>query len=188
MRAEKGIKPVHIEVLEHLTEEQKYSIRVLQQTVFSDVSDEEGEEDFYHPESASVLAYIDDELVGWAGVHISQVEFEGRQFLLGGYGIGVHPDYRRIGIAGIMAKKAMEYLRSHDVDVGFLSVDVTREASILLHERQGFVRLPRDYSWTNARGELKQSNGGMIAPIGSKELFEHVLHGSEAFYVGEGYW
>jgi hypothetical protein len=37
-------------------------------------------------------------------------------------------------------------------------------------------------------GQLTEEQGGMIAPVNSQELFEHVLNGSSKRYVGSGYW
>lgn len=66
--------------------------------------------------------------------------------------------------------------------------DPLNKVSVKLHQKNGFVMLPRKFSWTNSKGELKTDFGGMIAPINSEKLFEYVLHGSEIFYVGNGYW
>ncbi len=114
--------------------------------------------------------------------------YEGTMVKFGGYGICTHPDRRRRGIATKVARMAMNYLRRNKCDVGFLSVDQNNKKSLRLHAKFGFEMLPKPFSWTNSRGELKQDTGAMVAPINSPELYEHVLAGSEVLYVGKGYW
>ena len=57
---------MNIIIRDTLSEGQRQDVNVLQRQVFTNVSEEEIEEDFYNPESAHVLAYEDDKLVGWA--------------------------------------------------------------------------------------------------------------------------
>jgi ribosomal protein S18 acetylase RimI-like enzyme len=179
---------MNIVVFEKLTEEQGRAVSDLKKLVFSSVSDEEAEEDFYHPESAHVLAYIGNELVGWAGVHETEQVFEDKIIKLGGYGICTHPDWQRKGIASKISLEAMKFLKENGCDVAFLSVDPANIASVRLHQKNGFVMLPRDYSWTNSKGELKQDSGGMISPVNSQEIFEYILNGKDTLHVGNGYW
>jgi len=174
--------------LEKFTDKQKKDIKDLQKQVFVNIDKKEAKEDFYNPELAGVFAYVDDKLVGYAGIHESEVEFEGEMINLGGCGIGVREDMRRKGIATKMCQEAMKYLESKDYDVGFLSIDLSKPWTDKLHKKFGFVHLPRKFSWKNIHGDIKESKGGMIAPIGSKEKFEKVLKGKNVFYVGKGYW
>lgn len=183
-----GQEKIDIIVVEKLSDEQEQTVSSLQKIAFVGVSDEEVEEDFYHPESAQVLAYIEGELVGWAGVHETEQDFEGKKIKLGGYGICTHPDWQRKGIAGKVSKTAMDFLKDKGCEVAFLSVDSSNIASIKLHQKNGFVMLPREFSWTNSKGEVKKDDGGMIAPVNSQEAFEYILNGKEILYVGNGYW
>ena len=57
---------MNIIIRDTLSEGQRQDVNVLQRQVFTNVSEEEIEEDFYNPESAHVLAYEDEKLVGWA--------------------------------------------------------------------------------------------------------------------------
>ena len=175
-------------VLEKLTPEQDKEVSSLQQLAFTDVEDDEADEDFYHSESAQVLAYTADKLVGWAGVHQTEQEYMGKTIRIGGYGICTNPDWQRRGIASKVAKKAMEFLKESGCEVGFLSVNPDDEGSVKLHQKYGFVMLPQMFSWTNSSGELKKDTGGMIASIGSSELFKYILEGNDPLYVGHGYW
>jgi ribosomal protein S18 acetylase RimI-like enzyme len=152
------------------------------------VDEKEVKEDFYHPASTEVLAYFDDKLVCWAGVHQTQQFFEGKEVKLGGYAICTHPQYRRKGIATKASQRVMEYLKQSGVEVGFLSIEVGNIAAIKLHKKNGFILFPRKFSWTNAKGEVKEDKGGMIAPIKSYDLFKYILSGKDSLYVGKGYW
>jgi len=174
--------------LEKFTDKQKKDIKDLQRKIFVDVDEKEAKEDFYNLEVAGMFAYVDGELVGYTGIHESEVEFEGKMIKLGGYGIGVRKDMRRKGIATKMCQEAMKYLERKDYDVGFLSIDLSKSWTDKLYKKVGFVHLPGKFSWKNIHGDIKESKGGMIAPIGSKEKFEKVLKGKNVFYVGEGYW
>lgn len=171
-----------------LSKKQARAVSRLQKVCFVDVDDEEASDDFYHPASAQILAYVGNVLVGWAGVHITEQVYKDKKIKLGGYGICTHPDWRQKGIATKIASKAMSFLKQRGCDIGFLSVNPNDERSIKLHQKYGFVMLQQNFSWTNSKGEIKQDRGGMISPLGSKALFEFVLNNSGPFYVGNGYW
>ena len=178
---------IKILVVDSLSDSQIQDVEELQKITF-DVGDEEADEDFYQPKIVQILAYIDDKLVGWAGVHIVEQKYNGKKIKFGGYGIGTHPDWQRKGIASKVAQKAMQFLKDKGCDIGFLSVDPENKGSIKLHQKNGFVFMKQNISWTNSRGEIKQDIGGMITPINSRELFNFVLSGTNPFYVGHGYW
>jgi GNAT superfamily N-acetyltransferase len=183
------VSEVIVEVVGELDKKQQVAVKKLQKLSFSDVDNEEAEKDFYHPESAQVLAYIGTELVGWAGIHETEQNFEGKKIKLGGYGICTHPKWQRRGIAGKVSHQvAMDFLRNKGCEVAFLSVNPLNIASIKLHQKNGFVMLRRNFSWTNSRGEIKQDGGGMIAPVNSQELFGHIMKGKGILYVENGYW
>ncbi len=179
---------IAIELVENPNEAQKKQIHKLQLEVFSYIDEQEAKEDFYHPESAHVLACLDDELVAWAGIHITKQVFQDKEIKLGGYGIGVATNYQGQGIGSLVSKTAMDYLRDNGIEVAFLSVDLNNPVSLALHRKNGFVILPQKFSWTNANGYLQEDNGAMIAPVNSQELFEFILNGNEVLYVGNGYW
>jgi len=181
------INPI-IKLVEKPNKTQKKQIYKLQQEVFSYIDEKEAKEDFYHLESAHVLAYLGDELVAWAGVHTTQQVFQDRSIKLGGYGICTRTNYQGQGIGSLVSKKAMEYLQGNGVEVAFLSVDLEKEASIAFHKKNGFVMLSQKFSWTNSNGKLREDNGAMIAPVNSQEIFEFILKGKEILYVGNGYW
>jgi ribosomal protein S18 acetylase RimI-like enzyme len=177
-----------VELVKKPNKAQKEQIAKLQQEVFSHIDEKEIKEDFYHPESAHVLAYLDNELVAWAGVHTTQQIFQGKSIRLGGYGICVHCNYQGRGIGSLISKKAMEYLKNEGIEVAFLSVDLDKKASVAFHKKIGYKLLSRKFSWTNSKGELKEDYGGMIAPLNSQELFEFIKNGNDVLSVGNGCW
>jgi hypothetical protein len=83
----------------------------------------------------------------------------------------------------------MDYLRAQGCDVVFLSVDPERE-SHALYERLGFRMLSQPFIYANLHGEPTESEGGMIAPLCSPELFGQVLRGDAPFPLTpeRGYW
>ena len=187
-KSKKTLDQINFVVLSKLTTKQELDVSALTKLAFVDVDEAEATADFYHPMSAQVLAYSDEKLVGWAGVHETEQDHLEKTIKLGGYGICTHPDWQRRGIASKVAEKAMEFLKESGCEVGFLSVNPGDKGSVRLHGQFGFVMLPQQFSWTNSSGEVKKDIGGMIAPIESKQLFEYILSSDELFYVGHGYW
>ena len=187
-KSKKTLDQINFVVLSKLTTKQELDVSALTKLAFVDVDEAEATADFYHPMSAQVLAYSDEKLVGWAGVHETEQDHLEKTIKLGGYGICTHPDWQRRGIASKVAEKAMEFRKESGCEVGFLSGNPGDKCSGRLHGKFGFVMLPQQFSWTNSSGEVKKDIGGMIAPIESKQLFEYILSSDELFYVGHGYW
>ncbi len=127
-------------------------------------------------------------MIGCAEVFKRQVEYDEQTIILGGFGPCTREDLRGQGIGTLVCKAAMNYLEGQGCDIAFLSVDTGRETH-LLYERLGFNMLSKPFLYANIRGEL-ESNGGMIAPLCSRELFERVLSGSAQFALTPetGYW
>jgi predicted N-acetyltransferase YhbS len=179
---------IRITVVSKLSQEQEKVVKELQQAAFSDVSQTEVDEDFYVPKDAYIFAFFNDEIVGMAQICHSEVEFEGKKIKLGGIaGVITRSDWWRKGIATKVCQTGMEYLKGRGDDLVFLSVDVSK-GTYGFYEKLGFVMLPRNFSWTNSQGQLKESGGGMIASVNSEEVFGQVLNGKDTFYVGNGYW
>jgi len=172
------------------TPEQRSEMLQLQIVCFSDqVTPEEIEEDFDRPPVARVLAYHQGELIACAEVFRRAVEYGGQTIVLGGFGPCTREDMRGQGIGTLVCKAAIKYLHSQSCDVVFLSVDTERQ-SHPLYERLGFEKLPTPFIYANIHGELKESDGGMIAPLCSQELFEYVLRGDNQLSLAPepGYW
>lgn len=174
----------------NVTPEQAEEMLRLQIACFAgQVTAEELEEDFDRPPVARVLAYHRGGLVACAEVFQRQVTYEGLAITVGGFGPCTREDLRGRGIGTRVCRSAMDYLRGRGCNIAFLSVDTGREGHPL-YERLGFRMLPQPFTYANTRGELKESDGGMIAPLGSQELFERVLRGNARFSLAPepGYW
>jgi GNAT superfamily N-acetyltransferase len=127
-------------------------------------------------------------MVGWAGIHFSDTNYQGKKVKLGGYVICTHPDWQGKGVEARLSELALDYIKYKKCDVVFVSVDPSNQPAIMLHHRNGFSMLSNNFSWTNSKGELKEDVGGMIAPANSQVLYDFILNGSEVLHVGNGYW
>jgi len=83
----------------------------------------------------------------------------------------------------------MDYLRAQGCDIAFLSVDTKKETH-RFYEKLGFKMLAKPFIYANVRGELKEEDGGMIAPLCSEELFWCVWQGESQLSLTPepGYW
>ena len=156
---------------------------------FPDVTAEEVEEDFCRPPVARVLAYSQGKLVAGAEVFEREVEYEGQAISMSGFGPFTREDVRGQGIGTQVCKRAMDYLTERGCDIAFLSVNTKRKTHPL-YERLGFEMLTKPFIYANIRGELKESEGGMVTPLCSQELFNCVLRGETSFALTPepGYW
>jgi hypothetical protein len=84
---------------------------------------------------------------------------------------------------------ALEYLMKRGCDIGFLSVDTSRDHHHL-YERLGFRMLPKPFIYANIHGELKESDGGMVVPLYTPEICETILKGDSKLNLTPelGYW
>jgi len=172
-----------------LNAEQKTEILQLQRQCFPDVSAQEVEEDFCRPPVAIVLACSQNVLVACAEVFEREIECNGRPISIGGFSPCASEGLRGKGIGTAICKAAMSYLKEQACAIAFLSVD-TKHNSHPLYERLGFKMLAKPFIYANARGELKESDGGMIAPLCEPELFENILQTDKPLTLTPevGYW
>lgn len=184
----------HIELVvideDKVTPAQKHEMLQLQIACFADqVTAEEIEEDFDVTPVARILAYHQDALVACAEVHKRNVEYAGQAITIGGFGPCTREDLRARGIGTRVCKAAMNYLQNQGCDIAFLSVDTERKTHPL-YEKLGFKMLPKPFIFANVRGELKESDGGMVAPLCSHTVFMRILKGNTKFALtpASGYW
>ena len=168
---------------------QKAEILRLQRECFPDVTAEEVEEDFCRPPMACVLAHSRGVLVACAEVFVRKVTYEGHAIMVGGFSPCAREDVRGQGVGTAVCRAAMDYLRGRGCAVAFLSVDMQSD-SFPLYERLGFKMLAKPFVYANARGELKEGDGGMVAPLCAPEMSERILRGDELLSLGPeaGYW
>lgn len=184
------INNLHIKVVseEYLSVQQNLDIKALHDICFSDIPREEIEEDFIAKPFARILVYDEKELVGIADLYKRDIEYKGQKINLGGFGgLCVKESLREHGIGKQIGKKALEILHKHVCDIVFLSIDLQKKTKGF-YEKLGFVELPQQFSWENFHGQTKKDKGGMLAPLGSQELFQEVLNDKSILHVGKGYW
>ncbi|MBM4168948.1 MAG: GNAT family N-acetyltransferase [Ignavibacteria bacterium] len=127
-----------------------------------------------------VAGYLEDEIVGVVNLHKRRIRYGKRNLMLGGLGgVCTHRKHRRKGIAVRLLIESMKVLRKNACDVAFLCTDLTKLRS--LYAQVGFVPLNRTYKATGLSGRAYYSDGGMIAPVCSKSLFNRLVGDSGAF-------
>lgn len=173
---------------EDLTDDEFAAISKVQSICFSNVSDNEANEDFYASPVIRIMAYDNEKLVGCADIHLRECEFESSKYLLGGpSGFCVVENMRGKGIGSKLCELAMNYLKENNCDIAFLSVAKDSIARNLYH-KYGFVDLPVNFSWKKSNGEIENDSDGMLAPVCNMKLYKEILKSDKSFYVGEGYW
>lgn len=173
-----------------LSDEQRQGIEHLEKRCFGDVDPVEVEECFYAESFARILAYKGDKLVGHLLLHKRDIEFDGREVVVGGaVGACVVEVMRGRGIATKMMKKGFEVLRTYDCDVACLNADlVNRRIAFELYKRLGFELMEREISFEDTHGRTRYDTGTMFIPLRSKELFNHIMNNEKTFHYGKGYW
>jgi ribosomal protein S18 acetylase RimI-like enzyme len=130
-----------------------------------------------------------DEVVGLTLAYRRVVQLAGRSVVLGGLGrVAVRPNHRRQGIATRLTRRAIQELASVGCDVAYLCTDVHDPGMLELYGRTGFVPLGRPHTYLGASGRRYVDDDGMIAPVGSREVFEEILRQAEPFDIGQGNW
>jgi ribosomal protein S18 acetylase RimI-like enzyme len=113
----------------------------------------------------------------------------GGTLVLGGIGdVCVAPEYRRQGIATDLALTALLVLDVAGCDVAYLCAVVCLPHIVKLYGRAGFVVLGRPHTYLGASGRRYVDHDAMIAPVGSRALFEQVLADTVPFDIGRGNW
>ncbi len=135
-----------------------------------------------------VLAFDGDVLVGTTAVFSRQVLYEGKNILLGGVGkVRVAVTHRKQGIARNMMEMAMRFMKKNGNEVAYLCTD-TRSFLSDFYRSFGFVPLGKKYTYLGASGKRYYGEDGMIAPVISQDLFEHILQGKNPLDLGRGNW
>ncbi|MHA2146513.1 MAG: GNAT family N-acetyltransferase [Candidatus Thorarchaeota archaeon] len=83
-------------------------------------------------EDASLLLYDNDQVVGFMKINIYDI---------GGFvnGIGIHPDYRRRGLARKLMTASLVRARENEMENVVLEVDIENRQAIALYEQLGFI-------------------------------------------------
>lgn len=133
------------------------------------------------------IALVDGKLAGVVLALKRNIQYHGKDILLGGIGgVAVIDKYRRRGIASMLIKSAMEQLKEEECDIAYLCTDTSKLAP--LYAPFGFVKLKKQYTLLGRSGKRYYEWDGMIAPVNSQEIFEEVLNSPEPLDIGVGNW
>ena len=171
-----------------LTLEQKTAVEALFAHCFSDVSQEDIDECFIAQSFARVLAYDATSVVGHLRLFKRHVKFEGMDVVLGGLGgVCVSERRRRRKIGTRLMKKGLQVLKDEGSDVACLNADLKKTAD-KFYEKIGFRLMNRQISFEDAHGKTRYDTGTMFIPVCSREIYSHLMTGTEIFHYGKGYW
>lgn len=74
--------------------------------------------------------------------------------------VGVHPDFRRRGIARALVGHAMEVIRGEGGRRIYLQVDAANESAVRMYRELGFQEIGGRIAWLRARGEKQEPRPG----------------------------
>jgi ribosomal protein S18 acetylase RimI-like enzyme len=136
-----------------------------------------------------ILATEKDQLIGETRVFKRTIVFNGQKMLLGGIGsVATHPNFRKQGIATKMVKKGMDFLKKEHADAVYLCADEHSLKAVEFYEQFGFRKLLQKHTYLGRAGKRYIDTDGMIAPVGSKKLFDKILKADTPFDIGTGNW
>ena len=175
---------------DELSDQQKQGVLELERQCFGDVDPKEGEECFYAEVHGRILAYSREELVGYLILHKRNMEFDGREIIVGGAaGACVAECMRGRGIGERLMKKGLAALKKQGCDVACLNADPkNRKAAFELYKKLGFKLMEKRISFEDIHGNIRYDTGTMFIPLMSRELFNHIMNGKNIFHYGRGYW
>lgn len=163
-------------------------VRMLQKHCFSDVDPKDIEECFYAVGFAVLIALIGNKVVGQAELFKRNIEFDGKNFVVGGIGgVCVQESLRRRGIASKLIRRGLEILKDKKCDVACLNTDLSKTA-YKLYEKMGFKLMKRKISFEDVHGKIRYDTGTMFIPIRSKKIFNYIMNSNATFHYGKGYW
>lgn len=148
-----------------------------------EVSPEEEHANFFDNDKFAVIAKTDGNIVGYLFVHYRVPVFNKLPIKLAGIGgVVVHKKFRHKGIATAILEKTIKLLKKEKMDVALLSTDIDKLGE--LYGRVGFIPLGKPYLFIDINGVVKEENGGMIASVNSRKIFDDVLNSKEKLNVG----
>ncbi len=136
-----------------------------------------------------ILAMENGRLIGETRVFKRTIVYNGQKIVLGGIGsVATHPDKRKQGIATRMVRRGMDLLAKKHCDVAYLCADTHSLKALEFYEEFGFRRLLQNHTYVGRSGKRYIDTDGMIAPVGSKILFEKIFSTAVPFDIGVGNW
>lgn len=163
-------------------------VKKLQQHCFSDVDPKDIEECFYAVGFAVLIALIDNKVVGQAELFKRNIEFDGKNIVVGGIGgVCVQKNLRKKGIASKLILRGLEILKDKKCNVACLNTDLSKTV-YKLYGKIGFKLMKRKISFEDVNGKIRYDTGTMFILIRSKKIYDFVMKSKKPFHYGRGYW
>jgi len=178
-----------------MTQRQKNDVDIINKTCLSGDPDdpvrvEINMYDWSASDEGMFLLLDGERVVGRIAVQKAFTEYDGQEYVLGGFGgLAILPEYRGGGYARIMAELALDKAREVGVDVACMCVDM--ESGITnFYQSLGFTFLGRPAYFINWIDKEKTDNNVMIMGLNNKPLTEKILNTNHKFHYGEdrGHW
>ncbi len=131
----------------------------------------------------------EDIVVGFATIYRRRITWMGRTIGLGGLGdVCTERLWRHRGVATAVVRAAMAELQRTDDQLAYLCAAVNDAGIVHLYGQVGFVPLGRPHTYEGRSGKRYGDDDGMIAPVGTNDVFDEVMRSDEALHIGRGNW
>ncbi|HSW48459.1 MAG TPA: GNAT family N-acetyltransferase [Candidatus Saccharimonadales bacterium] len=136
-----------------------------------------------------IVAINGEEVIGIIIIFKREIENNNKKISLGGLGgVGTKKEYRGMGIASGMLREASNILNKSGCDIAYLDTDINDLVLLKIYGKLGFVKLNKTHTYLGKSGKKYSANDGMIAPIGSKEVFDEILSDKNPFNLCGSNW
>ena len=136
-----------------------------------------------------ILTHEGDRVIGEARVYKRVIAYDNTKIVLGGIGsVGTHPDKRQLGVGSAMLARAMELLEKEACDVAYVCADTYSKPIVHMYGKFGFTFLGKPHTYLGKSGKRHTDIDGLLAPVGSQELFRIILKDPMPFDIGVGNW
>jgi GNAT superfamily N-acetyltransferase len=136
-----------------------------------------------------VLGIERDKVVGFATIYRRSILWNGSTIALGGLGdVCTDPDWRHQGVATAVVRRAMTELEQAGDQLAYLCAAVHDPGIVHLYGQIGFAPLGRPHTYDGKSGRTYTDDDAMIAPVGSREVFDDVMRSDQPLHIGRGNW
>jgi GNAT superfamily N-acetyltransferase len=136
-----------------------------------------------------ILVHEADRVIGEARVYKRVIPYGGTKIVLGGIGsVGTHPDKRQLGVGSGMLARAMELLAKEGCDVVYVCADTYSKPIVHMYGKFGFTFLGKPHTYLGKSGTRHTDLDGLLAPVGSREVFRKILADPAPLDIGTGNW
>lgn len=164
------------------------AIDQLNKECFSDVDPQEVTENFIAEPFGYTFATDINQIIGRLALFKRPIKFANQDIVLGGMGgVCVSTAYRHQGVATEILKHGLSVLHDEGCDIACLNVDLEKKI-YGVYEKLGFRMIEREISFENVHGTTIYEPGTMFIPICSPKIYDLIMHSTETFHYGKGYW